>query len=475
MTAQAGADQIRVGLITVMSEDTTWAESFIRKFEGNHREARAALAARGFSVRTAGGGSLGRTYRQMVAQAAELRGGGIDVLVLYVPDWSYSSNAVAAALNSDVPVIVWSDAHPDQNGIVGAAIIRGALDDVGVRTKLVHGLPEDPETMGKIERLCRGIAAATKLRNTKFGIGGGRSMGMYTAHVDPSVLRRTFGVEIDFWEQVELIAKAQAYPPAEVKDMVAWLHRDFGKVDAKPEVIEAQARMYLALRDFARQKEYDAVCVKCLPELPGIHTTFCMAIALLNDRSDHKGPKDSMVCGCEADINATLTMQIMKTLNGGPVMFTDVLKLYRDKNEIGMANCGSSATDFAKSRKDVRWVKEGLLEFDWKLGGSLPQYITRAGRITLARLSRVDGEYVMLIGGGQTVEYPREKLKDINPQHPQSYVRMDCSLDTFLENLRCNHVHFVFGDFVEELTTACWVLGIRPIVLPVDAAGGRRA
>ena len=104
------------------------------------------------------------------------------------------------------------------------------------------------------------------------------------------------------------------------------------------------------------------------------------------------------------------------------------MKLYYDKNEIGMANCGSSATDFARSRKDVYWVKEGLLEFSWKMGASLPQYITRAGRVTMARLSLVDGEYVMLITAGETIEYPREKLKEINPQHPQSYVRMDCEL-----------------------------------------------
>ena len=135
--------------------------------------------------------------------------------------------------------------------------------------------------------------------------------------------------------------------------------------------------------------------------MPAVHTTFCLAISLLSDRSDHSGPKESMVCGCEADINATLTMQMMKTTNGGPVMFTDVLKLYYEKNEIGLANCGSSATDFAASRKQVFWVKEGLLEFDWKLGGTCPQYVTRAGRITLGRLSRVDGDYVLLLGAGR--------------------------------------------------------------------------
>ena len=150
------------------------------------------------------------------------------------------------------------------------------------------------------------------------------------------------------------------------------------------------------------------------------------------------------------------------------MMFTDVLKLNYEKNEIGMANCGSSATDFAKSRKDVRWVKEGLQEFDWKIGGTCPQYITRAGRITLARLSRIAGEYSLLITSGETVEYPREKLKEINPQHPQSWVRLDCRLATFLENLRSNHIHFVFGDFVEELEIACWALGIRPLTLRAE-------
>ena len=83
----------------------------------------------------------------------------------------------------------------------------------------------------------------------------------------------------------------------------------------------------------------------------------------------------------------------------------------------------------------------------------------------MARLSRINGKYVLLITGGEAIEYPREKLKEINPQHPQSYVKLDCPLETFIENLRCNHIHFVFGDFYEELQLACWVLDIQPIVL----------
>lgn len=128
-------------------------------------------------------------------------------------------------------------------------------------------------------------------------------------------------------------------------------------------------------------------------------------------------------------------------------------------------NCGSSATDFAVSKKEVYWVREGLLEFQWKMGAACPQYLTRAGRVTLARMGRIDGQYIMLIGGGESIAYSREKLQDLNPQHPQSYVRLDCSIDHLIENLRSNHIHFVFGDFIEELKTACEVLQVIPIVL----------
>jgi L-fucose isomerase len=456
---------IRAGLITVMSEDATWPQHFVDKFRKNHTDAEAALVGLGFDVVTLSQ-DLGRTFRQMVTRARDLRAHDIDVLILYVPDWSYSSNAVAAGLNIDVPVIVWSDANPDQNGIVGAAIIRGGLDEVGVKTKLLHGRVDDPATLRKLEVWCRGIAAATRLRNKKIGVGGSRCMGMYTAHVDPSEIRRRFGVELDGWEQVDLFRRAELIAEDEVQAMLGWMREEFGRLEAKQEVLLAQIRMYLALRELIREREYDAVCVKCLPELPACHTTFCLAISILNDRSDHRGPKDSIVCGCESDVNGALTMQLMKTLNGGPVMFTDVLKIYRERNEIGLANCGSSATDFAASKKDVYWVTEGLKEFDWKMGGTCPQYMTRAGRITMARLGRVAGEYVLLITGGTTIEYPREKLEEINFHHPQAYLKLDCPIDTFIDNLRCNHVHFVFGNFYEELEIACWALDLRPILLP---------
>ena len=68
---------IRVGLITVMSEDDTWPDRFIKKFQQNHFQATAALEKLGFQIVTAAD-ELGRTFRQMVSQASQLRAQGID-------------------------------------------------------------------------------------------------------------------------------------------------------------------------------------------------------------------------------------------------------------------------------------------------------------------------------------------------------------------------------------------------------------
>lgn len=456
--------RIKVGLITTMSEDKTWPQNIVEEFNRKYHAAKIMLEKTGWEIVTANS-QMGRTHSDMIHQAQILRDKGAHVLIVLVPDWTYSNHLVAAGLNIGVPVLVWADDEIGHSGIVGGSIVRGALDEVGIMTTLVHGGINNEEVLKRIIKWCRGVASATQLRNSRLGVGGSRSMGMFTAHVDPSEIMKRFGVDIDGWEQVDLIQQAQSIPHQETQNFRGWMNSTFGKIEVNDEVINAQINLYLALKKLIQEKEYDAVCVKCLPELPTCFTTFCLAMAILNDRSDHDGFKESIVCGCEADVNGALTMMILKSLDGGPAMFTDVQRFYKEKNEAGLMNCGSSATDFAINKKEVFWVKEGLKEFDWKMGATCPQYLTKPGRVTLARLGRIDGKYIMLITGGESIAYPREKLFDLNPQHPQSYIRLDVPIDCFIENLRSNHIHFVFGDYIEELKIACEVLQITPVVL----------
>lgn len=452
-----------VGLITTRSQDTTWPETVVRKVEQDHLEARKALEALGFRVIAPNPG-LSRTKGDMIRDGNALKEGGVETVVIYVGTWTYSSVAVQLAETVNLPVLIWTNSGRGNIGIVGGAVARGALDELGVTTMLVHGDFDDPTTLQKIKIWCTGTAGATRLKGKTFGIGGSRCMGMYTAHADPSEVKSKFGVDLDGWDEISVIEASKEIPEEKVAGFYAWMQGTFGALEAVEKALKAQIRMYLSLCNLIREKDYQAVAVKCLPHLPSIHTTFCLAHALLNDSSDAYGPKESVVCGCEADVNGTLTMQMMHNVSGQTTMFADFLSYEEEMNLVTLCNCGSQPTDLAASRKDVHWVHEGLQEFKWAIGGCCPQYVAKPGRVTMARLGRIAGQYVMLILSGEARAFPREKLAEVNAQQPQAFVELDCEPDEFVAELRCNHIHLVYGDFVAELEVLCKTLGIRAIV-----------
>lgn len=453
----------KVGLITTMSPDKTWPDKVVNKVRNDHRKAKLALEKMGFDVVTASD-DISRTNEDMERHGKILREKDIEALVVYVGTWTYSNITVNLATILNLPIAIWTNSGPGNLGIVGGAIARGALDEVGVIATLIHGDFDDEAILEKVRIWCTGCAAAAKLKGTTLGVGGSRCMGMYTAHVDPSEIKKKFGIDIDGWEQVEFIEQAKKIPDNKAYEFYGWMKEEFGRIDAREEAVIAQIKMYLALKEFIKERGYDFIAVKCLPELPSCYTTFCIAHALLNDASDAYGEKEPFVCACEADINGAITMQILKNVSSAPTMFADFLAFNEEERLVTLCNCGSQPTDFAPCKKDVYWVKEGLQEFEWKIGGVCPQYVAKPGQVTMARLGRINGEYIMLIITGEAIAYPREKLSEINFQQPQAFVKLDCSPDDFISDLRCNHIHVVYGNYVKELEVTCKVLGIRPII-----------
>jgi len=453
----------KVGLISTMSPDSTWAQEVIDRVSGTHGKVKAVIEKMGFEVLDEG--PIHRSYKEMFQTGRSLRARGINALVVYVGTWTYANCAAVAALEADVPVIVLPDADPGTCGLVGGAISRGAMAEYGTYSKLIYGLLEDEATLAKLKDTLNAFCAAKGLRGQVLGIAGGRSMGMVTAVCDPNEVRLKFGVEIDAFEQMEVIERAEKMDDAVAEKFLEWMKGTFGKMIAKEDVLIKQINLYLALKEICDEKEYDFVAIKCLPELPELYTTFCLAHAIMGDAADNNGCKDRFIMACEADLNAALTMQILKMLADSPVLFTDLTEFNLESNILTTCNCGSQPTDFAKCKKDVYWEREGVHEFDWKFGGTCPQHIARPGKATVARLSRSNGKYEMLIGGAEVVEMPREKLKETIWERPHTFIKFNCQRDVFLDAVRSNHLHLVYGDYISMLTQVCEVLGVKPVVI----------
>jgi L-fucose isomerase len=267
-----------------MSRDTTWDQAVVDSVARQHGVVKANLEKLGFEVLDEG--SLIREYDDMLAAGRSLRGRGINALVLFVGSWTYANCAAAAALEADVPVVIWGDATPGTVGLVGAAITRGGMAELGIYANLVYGEPDDPQTLESTRMLLRAACAAKGLRGQRLGYAGGRSMGMLTAVADPNEVRLKFGVEIDSFEQMEVIERAAEVDEARVRSFYAWMQERFGRIIAKEDAVLKQIRLYLSLQNTIEERAYDFVAVKCLPELPSLFTTFCLAHAILGDAKD---------------------------------------------------------------------------------------------------------------------------------------------------------------------------------------------
>jgi len=396
-----------------------------------------------------------------------LRQQGAQVLVIYIGHWTHAHTVLAVVTAAQVPVVVWSDLRPGGTNLTGVGAVHGTLDQVGILNSLVMGGFDDPATVVELGVRCRAASAMERLRGQMLGLMGQRSMGMVTSTIDPSEWHCRFGLDVDDWDMLETVELARAISDDDprVERYVDWVYKTFGDVAVNRETILASIKLYLVSKEIVETRGYDFAAVKCLPYMPSIYTTFCFAVAMLNDDSDADGPKERTVCACESDANGALTMQIMKNLNDGPVNFGDMFEVNPETRIAVIANCGSQSTQLALSRKDVNWVPNEMVQFDWMIKGMCPQYTGKPGRVTIARLSCVKGEYVMMITGGEALEKGPPGIAELAPFCPRTYVKLDCDVSDLLQNLRSNHVSTIYGDYVRDLIEVCRLANIKPIVL----------
>jgi len=92
---------------------------------------------------------------------------------------------------------------------------------------------------------------------------------------------------------------------------------------------------------------------------------------------------------------------------------------------------------------------------------------------TLARLARVNGKYIMSIIPGEILNLPEKKAEElarkVQEEWPHAYIRVDASMGDFLSCYPCNHIHGVYGDYVDELVQFCKLKGIEYKLLGKDA------
>jgi L-fucose isomerase len=309
----------------------------------------------------------------------------------------------------------------------------------------------------------------SSLNGQKYGMIGGRSLGMYSAVVSMQDWQEKFGVDVDHLDESEIVRIAETIPEEQVERAFKWLNENIGQIKyddhhLTPEKLKTQIRHYEATRQIIEKNKFDFVGVKCHYEMSRHYCTQCLGAAFFNDPYDWNGPKETTVFSCEADGDAGLTMQILKLLTGDPVIFMDVRHYDPDYDVMVFCNCGSQSTWYAGRSNDPKENLKNVTMYPcleiYSGGGAHVNCMTKAGIATIARLNRTERRYRMTIIPAEFVELPREKMKETTEEWPHVFAKLPFDHSIFLDKFDANHCHAVYGDHVEELKMVCKMLEV---------------
>jgi L-fucose/D-arabinose isomerase len=387
-------------------------------------------------------------------------------LVVHIPIWGDPIFSLQLANLLSLPVLLLGNDRPDTSSLVGILGAGGALDQAG----LAHQRVFEHRSEGgrrQVRAFLRAACALQQLRGQKLGLFGGRSLGIFTTIADPAQWQRLFGVDVEYFDQLEIVQVAENLPQEELDRFLTWFTRRLGSITHSnvftPPVLEKQMRSYLATKKLIQDYGIDFVGVKCQPELSDGYVTQCVSHMLHNGRLDAGGEKDSVVHACESDADGALSMQILRLISGGmPAGLLDV-RWYNPANKtFVLANCGALAASFFATPVDpdgFSSIHMGEHVFGLGGGGALPGVITPQP-VTLARLCRKNGEYWMAILPGEVINPGAGELSAVTPAFPKALVKTEAGAD-FLAVFGSNHIHMVSGNYSEELATFCRLVGIH--------------
>ncbi len=348
------------------------------------------------------------------------------------------------------------------------------MDQLNVKYHRLWGSIREENVKKQLISYLKAASAVKRLKGLTFGNFGGRPLGMYTAVANVEQWQREFGIDVENLEQEDIVRAGNRAEDEKVEQAFEWLAAKVGRIayDGKKlteEKLKLQIRSYYGLRSIIEEKKLDFIGIKAHGDLTDTYVTLDLAEAFLNDAYDWDGPHEPIVAATESDMDGALTMQIFKHLTGMPVLFADVRHYDKEKDVWYFSNSGTHATYYAgKSLKPEVNLKEVTLYpevDDYPAGGASVHHFAKAGQVTLARMARKNGSYFLSIVPAEIVEFSREEMEHMGsvttPEWPVAFTRLKVSAGEFLQNYPCNHIHGVYGDYVEELKMAAQIMGIE--------------
>lgn len=199
------------------------------------------------------------------------------------------------------PVLLIADGR--NNSLAAALEILTWLEGQGIEGRIIHG------TNDEIIASLVGTQCVASLQGLRIGLFGQPSDWLIASDVDRDYLLEQFRVEtldIDLHRLIDGIKAVTQTDAVKVAQAIV-KKANAVKEPSCADMVEA-AKAYLAIKKICQEERLDAMTIRCFDIVKACGTTSCLALALLNG--------ESIVAGCEGDIQTLMSMLLAKRLCG---------------------------------------------------------------------------------------------------------------------------------------------------------------
>ena len=212
---------------------------------------------------------------------------------------------------------------PAYNSLAASMEIMGFLQERGLKGEILHGSFDDiAERIIRLKKIAEAKKHLSSIKLACFGEPG----GLIASYSDFDTLKERCGAELIMFGLDELVIEFNKGGYPENKYTSELKNKGFNSDE-----IEKALNVYGALKRLIEKYDLDGVTVKCFDLLNMIHTTGCLALAILN--------AEGIPAACEGDQKSMISMAVMQALIGDSGFMANPSCMDTKTNEIIFAHC----------------------------------------------------------------------------------------------------------------------------------------
>jgi len=262
--------------------------------------------------------------------------------------------------------------------------------------------PEEPVFAEAMARFTRACAATESFRGARIGQLGARPEEFESVWWDEASLQRDFNQTVVPIDLADIFARLDAVEAgeAEVKKAAEEIAAGAQVPAEAKDYVTTLARMEIALKRLAQEKELDVMAVNCwtqVQERYGI--CVCSVLGRLTDQG--------YLCSCEVDVYGGATMIAAAAAGLGETAphFIDWTELHPEQKNVWLAwHCGNAPPSLCGEGCQACLNQHMILPV--KPSWGTREFTLKTGPVTCCRLVEYDGWFTMFIGNGEVIDIP---------------------------------------------------------------------